>query len=117
MKRLASDILRSLENRVARLERQAKSKDPVVQAIKDLDGTQLEGYTLKVDNRDNIVWAKGDYKIYVSYNSSNFTFLFQDLDSTGNLDFLSEYQLGKNRGIKDAKKDFLTVSRKVLKLT
>ena len=120
MRRTASQVLRQLEMRVARLERQASWDDPknynhpAMKAVRGLVNTKLLGWTLTESFSGASMWEKNDEEVYVTYDGSRTTFVFTKEDEYGSPKVVGSYNIGRggNDPIED---DFLKASRTVLR--
>ena len=96
MGRTASQVIRQLEARVARLERQARIPDsimnwddpknynhPAMKAVRGLTGESVNGYKLEESFSGASMWTKGDDDIYVTYDRRQNTFIFNREDEEG----------------------------------
>ena len=113
MRRLASEVIRSLEQRVTRLERQANDNHPAMQAVRGLEGTRLLGYTLKEGISGASFWSKGDDEIYITYDGKATTFYFNREDDYGDREIVGAVNIGRG-GNDSVESDFLKASKSIL---
>lgn len=120
MRRSASEIIRNLEVRIARLEKQSSWDDPknykhpAMQAVRNLMNTRLSGWELTESFSGASMWEKNDDQVYVTYDGPRTTFVFTMEDEYGRPNVVGSYDIGRggNDPIED---DFLKASRKVLR--
>lgn len=127
MRRTASEVLRNLEMRVARLERQASTipdciknwddpkhyDHPAMEAVRGLKGRSVQGYTLKEGFTGASYWSNGEDEIYITYDGRATTFYFSREDEDGNISIVGSVNIGRG-GNDPVESDFLKASKSVL---
>jgi hypothetical protein len=120
MRRSASETIRNLEMRIARLEKQSSWDEPrnynhpAMQAVRDLEGTKLLGFELEESFSGAIMWSNGDDEIYITYDGPKTTFVFTQEDEYGTPTTVGAVNIGRG-GNDPVESDFLKASKKVLR--
>ncbi len=118
MNRSASEIIRNLQVRIARLERQSSwdqprnYNHPMMQVVRGLEGTKLGSWILEETSTGASVWTNGIDAIYVTYEGPQTTFVFTKEDEFGTPTVVGRIDVG--RGGNDSAADFLKASKRVL---
>ena len=119
MRRSASEVIRNLENRIARLEKQASWDEPknynhqAMQAVRGLEGTKLRGFELEQSFSGASMWSNGYDEIYITYDGAKTTFVFTQEDEYGKPKVVGSVNIGRG-GNDPIEADFLKASKKVL---
>ena len=121
MNRSASEIIRNLQMRVARLERQSSWDEPrnynhpMMQVVRGLEGTKLGSWTLEESPTGASVWTNGIDEVYVTYEGPQTTFAFTKEDEFGTPTVVGRIDVGRGGiGSNDSAADFLKASKRVL---
>jgi hypothetical protein len=125
MRRTASEVIRELEMRVARLEgnrgmgRRASWDDPenynhpMMKVVRSLEGKKIGKWELEESFSGASMWTNGMDEIYVTYESRATTFIFTREGEDGRPEVVGRINVG--RGGNDSASDFLKASAKVLR--
>jgi hypothetical protein len=120
MRRTASEVIRNLESRVAKLERQSSWDEPrnynhpAMQAVRGLEGTKLLGFELEESYSGASMWSNGEDEIYITYDGRKTTFVFTQEDEYGSPKVVGAVNIGRG-GNDPIESDFLKASKKVLR--